>query len=202
MNILGFEVRRSNTAPAVSQYAESTSYSFSYSPYMSVKELLSNSTVSSCIHIIADSIASLPLNVYRETENGREKFVRSSLWNLLHTRPNDEELHYSFMESAVAHLLLRGNCFIFLDRAGGMNPTIKGLYCLNPDYTEIKRDENGNIYYVYTVDGKQYKYSRDQVLHIVAYKWDGVRGLSPMEYATHAAKTGLQIEQYLSLIHI
>lgn len=198
MNILGLEIRRSGTAPKVSQWAESPGYTFSYSPHMTVRELLSNSTVAACVHIISDAIATLPLNVYRETENGREKFTKSALWDLLHTRPNDEDLHYSFMDTATAHLLLRGNCFVFIDRESGYNPKIKGLYCLNPDYVEIKRDESGRIYYVYTVDGTTYKYGKDQVLHIVAYKWDGARGLSPLEYATHAAKTGLQIEQYTS----
>lgn len=198
MNFLGLEIRRSRTAPPVQVWGDGSSYGFQFSPYMGVKELLSNSTVAACVHIISDAISTLPLNVYRETADGREKFTKSAIWNIIHTKPNDDDFHTAFMGQMVSHLLLRGNAFIFIDRASGMNPKINGLYCLDPDRTEIKRDEAGDIYYIYTVDGRSYRYSTLQVLHIVAYKWDGARGLSPLEYATHAAKTGLQIEQYTS----
>ena len=47
--------------------------------------------VYSCVRILSEAVASLPLNVYRYTETGgKEKAINHSLYRLLHDEPNPE----------------------------------------------------------------------------------------------------------------
>ncbi len=198
MRLFGFEIRKApqekNSLPVSSDTGGGL---FCYSPYMSVGELLSNTTVCACVQIISDAVAVLPCTVYRKTGSGRERATNSSLFALLRRKPNPDDTAFSFFQQILMHLLLRGNAFIFIQRAGGMDPTIDALYALDPDCVRIRRDaQTRQVYYVYTVDGISYKYLQDTVLHIPAIRYNRLRGLSPLEYAHHTALSGLKLDNY------
>lgn len=195
MKLLGLEIRKiKNDTKYLPLSAYTNSTVFYYSPKMSVGEMLANSTVNACVNIIADAVASLSINVYKKGKNGRERVDDLSLAKVLHRNPNFYDTKYSFIQQIMLHLLLKGNAFIFVER----NPdyTVRALYPLDPQCVEICMDSEKDVYYKYTVDGKTYKYNSNAVLHIPAIKYNKLRGLSPMEYSTHSAKTGLQLEEY------
>lgn len=161
---------------------------------MSPSQLLSNTTVLACTELIADSIAMLPCNVYKKTANGRERDDSPSISYVLRRSPNYLDTPFSFKQTILMHLLLEGNAFIFIDRWPDFN--VKRLTPLYPSKVKNKFDDKGDVYYLYEYNGKTYKYNNDQILHIPAYKLGGVRGLSPIEYAHHAAKLGLDLDSY------
>lgn len=195
MKIFGIEIRKiknDTTRVPLSRYTSGGMFYFS--PRMTTAQLLANSTVNACVNIIADAVASLSLNVYRKGKNGREKVEKLPLAKVLKRNPNYNDTAYSFKQQIMLHLLLRGNAFIFVER----NPdySVRALYPLDPDTVEICTDEKKDVYYKLTVDGKQYKYNATAILHIPAIRYNRLRGLSPMEYSTHSAKTGLELEEY------
>ena len=195
MKIFGIEIRKiknDTTRVPLSRYTSGGMFYFS--PRMTTAQLLANSTVNACVNIIADAVASLSLNVYRKGKNGREKVEKLPLAKVLKRNPNYNDTAYSFKQQIMLHLLLRGNAFIFVER----NPdySVRALYPLDPDTVEICNDEKKDVYYKLTVDGKQYKYNATAILHIPAIRYNRLRGLSPMEYSTHSAKTGLELEEY------
>lgn len=195
MKIFGIEIRKiknDTTRVPLSRYTSGGMFYFS--PRMTTAQLLANSTVNACVNIIADAVASLSLNVYRKGKNGREKVEKLPLAKVLKRNPNYNDTAYSFKQQIMLHLLLRGNAFIFIER----NPdySVRALYPLDPDTVEICNDEKKDVYYKLTVDGKQYKYNTSAILHIPAIRYNRLRGLSPMEYSTHSAKTGLELEEY------
>ncbi len=66
--------------------------------------------VHSCVRILAEAIACLPLHLYRYTENGdKVKATDHPLYHLLHDEPNPEMTSFSFRETLMTHLLLWGN---------------------------------------------------------------------------------------------
>lgn len=195
MKIFGIEFRKiknDTTRVPLSRYTSGGMFYFS--PRMTTAQLLANSTVNACVNIIADAVASLSLNVYKKGKNGREKVEKLPLAKVLKRNPNYNDTAYSFKQQIMLHLLLRGNAFIFVER----NPdySVRALYPLDPDTVEICTDEKKDVYYKLTVDGKQYKYNATAILHIPAIRYNRLRGLSPMEYSTHSAKTGLELEEY------
>ena len=83
--------------------------------------------VYSCVRILAEAVAGLPLHLYRYKEDGgKEKAIDHPLYLLLHDEPNPEMSSFVFRETLMTHLLLWGNAFIFpsccrcaVSRAGG-----------------------------------------------------------------------------------
>ena len=68
--------------------------------------------VYSCVRILAEAVAGLPLHVYKYNENGgKEKAIDHPLYRLLHDEPNPEMSSFVFRETLMTHLLLWGNAY-------------------------------------------------------------------------------------------
>ena len=76
------------------------------------------SAVYACVRVLAESIAGLPLHLYKCGKNGsREKAVEHPLYFLLHDEPNPEMTSFVFRETLMTHLLLCGTGIgLFLSR--------------------------------------------------------------------------------------
>lgn len=199
MKILGLEIRRTSGGvktdtqlPDIPRKA--TSGSLLFSPNMSRAALMKNTTVSACVMLIADSVAQMTMNVYKKTDKGRIRDDRPTLSYLLRKRPNFYDAPFTFKETITADLLLNGNAFIFVARNPDNSP--KSLTPLPPEQVKIRFDEKGDVFYEYTCNGGTFKYRPDNLLHIPAYRYGAIRGVSPLAYAFHAAKLGLTLDEY------
>ena len=75
--------------------------------------------VYSCVRILAEAIAGLPLHLYRYTDEGsKEKALDHPLYLLLHDEPNPEMSSFVFRETLMTHLLLWGNAYAQIIRNG------------------------------------------------------------------------------------
>lgn len=196
MKFLGLEIRKAgtkkdNALPTISRPAGG---SLLFYPNMSRGELMTNTTVSACVMLIADSIAQMTVNVYKRTDKGRIRDDRPTLSYLLRKRPNFYDAPFTFKQTLSTDLLLDGNAFIFIARNPDGSP--KSLTPLPPERVRIRFDDNGDVYYEYNYQGTIYKYSPDYVLHIPAYRYGTIRGVSPLAYAFHAARLGLTLDEY------
>ena len=109
--------------------------------------------VHACVRVISETIASLPLHLYRYGEKGnKEKATDHPLYFLLHDEPNPEMTSFVFRETLMTHLLLWGNAYAQIIRNG--KGEVVALYPLMPNRMKVERDENGQLYYEYskTVD--------------------------------------------------
>jgi len=106
--------------------------------------------VYSCVRILSEAVAGLPLHMYRYTENGgKEKAAEHPLYFLLHDEPNPEMTSFVFRETLMTHLLLWGNAYAQIIRNG--KGEVIALYPLMPDRMGVERDSKGQLYYEYTV---------------------------------------------------
>ena len=96
---------------------------------------LQASAVHACVRVLAETIASLPLHVYKRLDRGKEKATDHYLYPILHDAPNPEMTSFEFRETMMGHLCLRGNAYAekVFDRAG----RIKELWPLNPDRNTV-----------------------------------------------------------------
>jgi len=153
------------------------------------------STVYACVRVIAETIASLPLHVYEETEKGAIKATDHPLYRILHDEPNSEMTSFVWRETMLTHLLLYGNSYSQIIRNGRGH--ILGLYPLLPDRMEVDRDSAGTLTYTYTTaEGSTHRLRPEDVLHIPGLGFDGVMGYSPIALERNAIGLGIAAEEY------
>ncbi len=159
--------------------------------------------VYSCVRILAEAIAGLPLHLYRETASGgKEKATDHPLYMLLHDEPNPEMSSFVFREALMTHLLLWGNAYAQVIRNG--KGEVIALYPLMPNKMTVDRDENGKLYYKYvrsseeasTMEGTTVILKPQDVLHIPGLGFDGLVGYSPIAMAKNAIGLAIATEEY------
>lgn len=84
--------------------------------------------VYSCVRILSEAVAGLPLHLYRYKEDGgKEKALDHPLYRLLHDEPNPEMSSFVFRETLMTHLLLWGNAYVTITGSG--SAVIRSLPC-------------------------------------------------------------------------
>lgn len=153
------------------------------------------STVYACVRVIAETVASLPLHLYQETESGSGKAQKHTLYRLLHDEPNEEMTSFVFRETLLGHLLLWGNAYCQIVRNG--RGQVIALYPLLPDRMTVDRDGKGNLTYAYsTTEGRVVLVPSYNILHIPGMGFDGVVGYSPVAMERNAIGLGMAAEEY------
>lgn len=164
---------------------------------------LQTTAVYACVRILAEAIASLPIHVYKHTDEGKEQDVNHQLYYLLHDEPNPDMTSFVFRETLMSHLLIWGNAYAQIIRDG--RGQVLALYPLLPDRVSVKRDDKGELYYVYqrSEEGNPNFKDKDniilkkcEVLHVPGLGFDGLIGYSPIAMAKNAVGMTLATEEY------
>ena len=160
--------------------------------------------VYSCVRILSETLAVLPLHVYKyNNSGGKEKYLTHPLYKLLHDEPNSEMTSFAFRETLMSHLLLWGNAYAQIIR--NAHGEVLSLYPLMPNKMTVDRDSNGRLFYLYQrssedvpslgKDSQVYLTSAD-VLHIPGLGFDGLVGYSPIAMAKNAVGLAIATEEY------
>jgi len=166
--------------------------------YVDEKKSLSMPAVWSAVNLIAGTCASLPLHAYRKGDANYAKLTGGQSAALLEY-PHPDLVPYDFWEIVHAHRLLWGNAYILkLRNALGV---ITELWPIHPSRVKVGRDsETGQK--VYAVDGGESAggltyVGDDKILHLPAFGYDGICGVSPIRFAA-AQGVGLALaaEEY------
>lgn len=162
------------------------------------------STVYACVRLLAETVAALPLHLYRYTDGGKgkESAFDHPLYRILYRQPNDEMSSFIWRETMMTHLLLWGNAYSQIIRDGRNN--VLGLYPLLPENVEVDRDEQGQLYYIYhaytdEVPGEQNQdiyFRKDEIFHIPGLGFNGLVGFSPIAMMKNSLGTTLAVEKY------
>ena len=159
--------------------------------------------VYSCVRILSEAVAGLPLHLYRYKEGGgKEKAIDLPLYRLMHDEPNPEMSSFVFRETLMTHLLLWGNAYAQIIRNG--KGEVIALYPLMPNKMRVDRDENGTLYYEYvhssdeadTMKNTTVRLTPYNVLHIPGLGFDGLVGYSPIAMAKNAIGMAIACEEY------
>lgn len=149
------------------------------------QNILAISAVWSCVNLLAGTIASLPLMVYRTNSRGERTLARDHpLFRILHDSPNYDQTATDFWEFSSASIELWGNSYAAIERNGGGR--VAALTPLRPDGVSVRRLENGNLEYRWTKDGENHVGSDRAVLHIRGFGGDPLGGMSTLHFGRHA----------------
>jgi HK97 family phage portal protein len=146
------------------------------------------STVWGCVRLLADSVSTLPLQVFRDDERDPLPTPR-----LLQRPSADHPELADWLWAIMASLLLRGNAWgMITDRSGaGLLPAQVDL--LDPDRVGVQEDRDAPP--VIRVDGQEV--GRAELWHVKAYPVAGsILGMSPIAYAKESIGLGLAAERF------
>ncbi len=155
---------------------------------------LTYSTIFACVRVIAETIATLPLFLYKVKGNNKVKAREHNLYSILHDAPNLECTSVSFFESLITQILLTGNGFAEIIKDNFNN--ILELHILDANKIRVYRDNYNNIVYEYNDDGKIISLSKRQVLHIAGLGWNGIIGYSPIALMRRQIATGIYQDNF------
>ena len=132
------------------------------------------SAVFACVRIISESIASLPVRVYRvETDGDKIEEVSHPVNRLLTRKPNDFMTTYTFLDVLMNNLLLEGNSYFYIERDTTARPV--GLIPIKTQHVKVI-NHDGQIYY----DVKDYDLAirKEDMLHFFNLSFNGYEGTS------------------------
>jgi len=156
---------------------------------------MQTSAVYACVKVISETVASLPLHVYRNEGDNKTKAADHALYNILHLSPNPEMTAYTFIETMMLHLLLWGNSFCQIIRNGLGEVT--ALYPLLPSKMLVERDrETNELVYNYATTKGIVKLSALNILHIPGLGYDGLLGYSPIAMVKNAIGLSMAAEDF------
>ncbi len=157
------------------------------------------SDVLTCVRVIAESVASLPLSIYEDTANGGEKAKDHPLEELLRWQPNPEMTSYDLRMWMMIDALLRGNGSAQIIRDG--SGKILELWPLYSSKLSAERASTGEVIYNYpdpdanNKDGKVYL-PADEVLLIRTFSSNELFSPSLIDTASGMFSASKAAEDY------
>jgi len=136
------------------------------------KSVFQINAVYRAVSLIADTISTLPIDVYITRDGSKNTFRPKPQWLI---QPDIAFPKEAFYNQLIVSMLIDGNAFVrlFSNRQG----QIINMMVLNPTQVEVKRNADGRLGFM--VEGEERQLSQDEVLYIPDVIQPGaVRGLS------------------------
>jgi HK97 family phage portal protein len=155
---------------------------------VTVDTALRLSTVCGCVRLLADSVSTLPLHVYRGDD--RDPIGTPPLLQ----RPSADFPELAdWLWAVMASLLLRGNCWGLITARSGAGLLPAQVDLVHPDRVAVVTGGDGRR--EVRINGE--RQDPADLFHCKAFTWPGeLLGLSPIAYAREAIGLGLGAEKY------
>jgi HK97 family phage portal protein len=167
-----------------------------YNQRITPETAMKTSAVLACIRVLSETIAGLPLHLYRR--DGEEKARASDLplYKVLHSRPNGWQTRFEFIEQMIVHLCLYGNAYALI--APGERSRVGSLRLLDPSSMEVVQEENLTLSYIYRepITARRIVYRDDQIMHVRWLSVDGILGTVPIELGKDTISLLRALEQH------
>jgi HK97 family phage portal protein len=186
-------------SPAIWEEVFGESYNAETGESVTAQKALMYGPLWHAVQMISGDIAKLPLHLYiRRPELGddaRERDRSHPLNRVLGIAANEETESIKFWGRFMAHALLWGNGYAYIERDGAGQVT--GLYNLLPDRTNAERI-NGKLYYVTETgdNGRLQVLLPEEVLHIEGLSVGTLGGMTVFRMARNAIGLGLAQEKF------
>ncbi len=135
------------------------------------------SAVWACVRLISQTVASLPVVVYNRSSEGRTADESHWFAQMMAFKPNRYQTRYEFLEYQMMNLVLHGNCYAKIMRAGGK---IRSLMPMAAQQVEVQLIDGAPVY-MFTYNGVTEAISAQNVWH-VRMNGDWLVGRSPLEF--------------------
>ena len=148
--------------------------------------VLALSAAWACVNLLAGTIASLPLMVYRTDKTGRRTVAYDhTLYRVLHDSPNADQTALDFWEFVCACLEMHGDAFSEIAR-GSDGRVIALSPPIVPEIVTVRRLGNGDLQYEWTENGRKRTETQATILHIRGFGGSPLGGLSTLTFGRQA----------------
>ena len=154
------------------------SYSDDAASDVSFDSAMQLSAVWACVKLLAETVASLPITIYKITPKGREVDNNHPLTALFRGKPNRYQTKVEFFETVVLNLILHGNAYCYVERRGGV---IVSLLPMMSAQVRTILLQDGSVVHEYYKESGVDVLASDSVWHL-KLMGNGIVGLSPMDY--------------------
>ena len=155
------------------------------------------SAVWACVKLLAETVASLPLALYR-LDNVRTVERDHPLALLLAGKPNPYQTKIEFFETVLVNLLLYGNAFVHIVRMDSGRVTM--LMPLMSSQMDVTLLANGGVVYAQQHDGGVQVYAAESIWHLKMLG-NGVIGLSPLAFMRDTVGIALGAEKATTKVY-
>lgn len=136
------------------------------------------SAVFASVRLLAGTLASIPVSIYREVNGGREG-IQPDLWWLLNEEPIGNWTAAAMWSWVMQSRMMRGDGYVEIVRAGA------GIRALRPHHPDMVNGRKVGDYLVYGVtgdDGRTYPVHQDDMLHFTGFGFNGIRSMSAIQW--------------------
>ena len=149
------------------------------------------SAVWRAVSIYSSLIASLPIQLFRKTDDKTEQIKEHPGLDLMAVKPNEVMTAFTFKETLQTYPLTWGNGYAYIWMSNG-NP--KELQLLKPNDVAVKSTNGRDIFY--DVTGFRNNIPARNMLHMKGMSFDGFVGKSPIGVASESMGGGLALQQF------
>jgi HK97 family phage portal protein len=163
---------------------------------------MKTSAYMACARVVAETVASMPLHIYRRTSDTENERARNlPLYNVLARRPNRWQTRYEWVEQMCLHLGFYGSAYNL--KVPGEFGSVSELHPLHPAGMKVEQADDKSLTYLYRdpKNGRQVVYRDDQIMHVRWLSFDGVNGAVPVEIGKDAIGLARSLEQYASTFY-
>lgn len=152
--------------------------------------------VYACVRLLSETVASLPLPLYRRLERGKDKAYSHPLYSVLHDIANPEMTSFEFRQTLMVNMLLTKGGFAEIVRNGAGQ--IVELWPIPSDRVNVQRDPQTKelLYFIDNPDGKRTFLRSHQVLHLKGLNMDGINSYEPVILAREAFGLAIATEEF------
>jgi HK97 family phage portal protein len=136
------------------------------------------SAVWACVKLLSETVASLPLTVYRKSPSGRTVANRHWLQVLLTGKVNRYQTRVEFFETMLLNLVAHGNAYAIKQRSG---TAIVGLMPIMSSQVQTVLLTDGTVVHEYHHDAGVDVLASANVWHL-KLMGNGIVGMSPISY--------------------
>jgi HK97 family phage portal protein len=151
--------------------------------------------VNAAVRVIAESIASLPMNILKE--DGPSKIIakKHPLFRIVHDEPNAWSSSYDLRFQMMVDVLLHGNAYAFVNRVGG---TVREVIRLLPTSVSVAVDVYSYepTYSIRDSKGGNKECSYTEIIHVKALSTNGAFGIAPIAHAREAIALAMALESH------
>lgn len=159
------------------------------------------SAVYSCIKVLAETMATTPMSVYRVLPNGdREEYNAHPIAELIRYQPNSIQTAAEFWETTVLHSALRG--VGYAEIVPGPRGAVDQLKSLHADRVAVETLRDGSLRFKITdpFTGITRTLLQEEVFRVPGLSSDGITGLRAVDIAADAIGLGMAADNYASRI--
>ena len=160
------------------QYSTPSSYSEDAASTVTYDSAMQLSAVWACVKLLSETVASLPLTIYKKTPDGRVVHETHALTTLFSGKVNRYQTKIEFFETVMLNLVVNGNAYCVIERVGGR---IVSLLPIMSAQVEPMMLDDGSMVYNYQNDQGMAVFAAENIWHL-KLMGNGTIGMSPLAY--------------------